>query len=145
MCPREFKQRVIIDPSVCPRQFKQREIIDPSVCPRQFKQRVIIDPSVCSREFKHLSISIEKQLSEKFLNIFNTFLAAFRSGYGCQSTLLHILEDWKKGLDNDEYLSFMCMLCRSLFVRLYFFWPLCCLFFFDIRILITPLVFSNSS
>ena len=34
--------------------------------------------------------------------------------------------------------SFMCMFCRSLFVLLYFFfWPLCCLFFFDIRILIT--------
>ena len=36
--------------------------------------------------------------------------------------------------------------CRSLFVHLYlFFWPLCCLFFFDIRILITPLVSSNYS
>jgi hypothetical protein len=34
----------------------------------------------------------------------------------------------------------MCMFCRSLFVLLYFFlWPLCCLFFFDKRILITPL------
>ena len=31
------------------------------------------------------------------------------------------------------------MFCRSLFVLLsFFFWPLCCLFFFDIRILITP-------
>jgi hypothetical protein len=38
------------------------------------------------------------------------------------------------------------MFCRSLFVLLYFFfWPLCCLFFFDIRNLITPLVSSNSS
>jgi hypothetical protein len=36
--------------------------------------------------------------------------------------------------------SFVCMFCRSLFVLLCFFvWPLCCLFFFDIRILITPL------
>ena len=36
--------------------------------------------------------------------------------------------------------SFICMFCRSLFVLLYFFfWPLCCLFFFDIRILITSL------
>jgi hypothetical protein len=36
--------------------------------------------------------------------------------------------------------------CRSLFVLLYFFFsPLCCLSFFDIRILITPLVSSNSS
>jgi hypothetical protein len=41
---------------------------------------------------------------------------------------------------------FMCMFCRSLFVLLYFFfWPLCCLFFFDIHILISPLVSSNSS
>ena len=40
----------------------------------------------------------------------------------------------------------ICMFCRSLFVLLYFFfWPLCCLFFFDIRILITTLVSSNSS
>ena len=38
------------------------------------------------------------------------------------------------------------MFCRSLFVLLYiFFWPLCCLFFFDIRILITPLASSKSS
>ena len=42
--------------------------------------------------------------------------------------------------------SFMCMLCRSLFFLLYFFfWPLLCLFFFDIQILIYPLVSSNSS
>ena len=43
-------------------------------------------------------------------------------------------------------LVFMCMFCRSLFVLLYiFFWPLCCLFFFDIRILIHPLVSSSTS
>ena len=41
---------------------------------------------------------------------------------------------------------FMCVFCRSLFVLLYIlFWPLFCLFFFDIRILITSLVSSNSS
>ena len=39
-----------------------------------------------------------------------------------------------------------CMFCRSFFVLLYFFfWPLCCLFLFDIRILITPSVSSNHS
>jgi hypothetical protein len=32
----------------------------------------------------------------------------------------------------------MFMFCRSLFVLLsFFFWPLCCLYFFDLRILIT--------
>ena len=42
--------------------------------------------------------------------------------------------------------SFIYMFCRSLFVLLYFFFcPLCCLFFFDIRILIAPQVSSNYS
>ena len=42
--------------------------------------------------------------------------------------------------------SFMCMFCRS-FSSFYpfFFWPLCCLPFFDLRILFTPLVSSTSS
>ena len=39
----------------------------------------------------------------------------------------------------------MCIFCRSFFVLLSFlFWPLSCLSFFDLRILITPLVSSNS-
>ena len=38
------------------------------------------------------------------------------------------------------------MFCRSLFVLLsFFFWSLCFLSFFDLRILINPLVSSNSS
>jgi hypothetical protein len=37
---------------------------------------------------------------------------------------------------------YVCFVDRCLY---FFFWPLCCLFFFDIRILITPLVSSNSS
>jgi hypothetical protein len=42
--------------------------------------------------------------------------------------------------------SFMCMFYRSLFALLsIFFWPLHCMFFFDLRILITPLVSSNPS
>ena len=40
--------------------------------------------------------------------------------------------------------SLMCMLCRSLFVLLsYFFYSLCFLFFFDLRIMITRLVSST--
>ena len=40
----------------------------------------------------------------------------------------------------------LCAFCISLFVLLYFFfWPLYSVSFFDIRILITPLVSSNSS
>jgi hypothetical protein len=41
---------------------------------------------------------------------------------------------------------FYAVFVRSLFVLLtFFFWPLCCLFFFYLRIMITPLVSSNSS
>ena len=55
---------------------------------------------------------------------------------GC-SFNINSLDSWEK---------FKCMLCRSLFFLLYlFFWPLFCLFYFDLRILITPLVSSNSS
>lgn len=58
---------------------------------------------------KIFETAIEKQRSEHFLNIFNNFLAAVRSGYGCESNLLRILEDWKKALDNDEYLAAILM------------------------------------
>ena len=45
-----------------------------------------------------------------------------------------------------QSLVFCVVFCRSLFVLLYiFFCALCSLFFFDLRILITPLVSSNSS
>jgi hypothetical protein len=38
----------------------------------------------------------------EFLNIhFNPLLSAFRSGFGCQTTLLRIIEDWKKALDDN--------------------------------------------
>ena len=36
-------------------------------------------------------------------------------------------------------------LCVCFVDRCLYFWPLCCLFFFDLRILITPLISSNSS
>jgi len=39
----------------------------------------------------------------------------------------------------------VCFVDRCLFFCFFFFWPLCCLFFFDTWVLITPLVSSNSS
>ena len=42
------------------------------------------------------------QLPDYFHDIFNPFLAAFRKGFGCQSTLLRLLEDWRKDLDNHK-------------------------------------------
>ena len=44
-----------------------------------------------------------------FETIFNKYLAAFRRGYGCQSTLLRLLEDWKRDLDNHRYVGAILM------------------------------------
>ena len=50
------------------------------------------------------------------------------------------------GVRVTRYLALCVVLCRSLFVPLSFFcWPLCCLYFFGLWIMITPLVSSNSS
>jgi hypothetical protein len=40
---------------------------------------------------------------------------------------------------------YVCFVDSCLSFSTFFFWPLCCLFFFDIRIMIAPLVSSNSS
>ena len=37
------------------------------------------------------------------------FWCAFHKGHGCQTTLLRLLEDWKKALDNNEYLAAILM------------------------------------
>ena len=65
--------------------------------------------SVLSDISKISETAIEKQLSDHFENLLNPFGAAFRSGYGCQSTLLRILEDCKKALDSDTYLAAILM------------------------------------
>jgi len=36
-------------------------------------------------------------------------LAAFRSKFGCQSTLLRVIEDCKKALEKNEYLTAILM------------------------------------
>ena len=44
-----------------------------------------------------------------------------------------------------SFIFCVCFVDRCLYLLSCFFWPLCCLFFFDVRILIIPLVSSNSS
>ena len=79
-------------------------------------------------------------------------LLSFRGGGGSvREEIGHTIQRrncpvfWSRAYLGWIIFSFMCMFCRSLFVLLYFFWPLCCLFFFDLRILITRLVSSNPS
>ena len=45
------------------------------------------------------------QLAEYFEAVFSPCLAAFRKGFGFQTTLLRLLEDWKRALDNHECMA----------------------------------------
>ena len=45
--------------------------------------------------------TLSSQLTDFFENIFSPFLSAFTKGYSCQSTLIKLVEDWKKALNNE--------------------------------------------
>ena len=49
------------------------------------------------------------QIIEFFYIHFNPYLSAFRPGFGCQSVLLRILEDWRKALDDNLYVATVLM------------------------------------
>ena len=49
------------------------------------------------------------QLSSFMNECFDPFLAAFRKGFGCRSTLLRLFEDWRRALDNHECVAAILM------------------------------------
>lgn len=53
--------------------------------------------------------TIFNQLIEFFNQHFDPYLSAFRPGYGCQSVLLRILEEWRKALDENFYVATVLM------------------------------------
>jgi hypothetical protein len=36
---------------------------------------------------------------------FHPILSAFRPGFGCQTALLKIVENWKRALDDNKYIA----------------------------------------
>ena len=53
--------------------------------------------------------AINSQLPAYFSLHFNPFLSVFLSGYGCQTTLIRIVEDWKQALDKNYCLAAVLM------------------------------------
>ena len=49
------------------------------------------------------------QLRAHFNDIFHSYLSAFRTSYGCQTTLLRIVEDWKEALDKNMFVGAILM------------------------------------
>jgi RNA recognition motif-containing protein len=57
-----------------------------------------------------ISKFVERAIFDQLTDFFNFFnfhfypsLSAFRKGFGCQTALLKIIEDWKKALDENKY------------------------------------------
>ena len=78
--------------------------------------------------------SLNDQLLQHFITIFNDFLSAYRKGYSCQSILVKVIDDWKKSLDNNHIVQAVFMdlskafdsLPHSLLIRNYM--SMACLF-----------------
>ena len=49
------------------------------------------------------------QLTDFFNFHFHPSLSAFRKGFGCQTALLKIIEDWKNALDENKYIAAILM------------------------------------
>ena len=58
--------------------------------------------SVLTAFCKIYESSLNDQLLQHFITIFNDFLSAYRKGYSCQSLLVKVIDDWKKSLDNNH-------------------------------------------
>ena len=53
--------------------------------------------------------AIHDQLMEFLEDHFHPMLSAFRPGFGCQTALLKIVEDWKRALDDNKYIAAILM------------------------------------
>ena len=58
---------------------------------------------------KFFERAIYDQLVKYFNKHFHPYLSAFRPKYGCQTTLLRIIEDWKMALDQNKFIGSILM------------------------------------
>jgi hypothetical protein len=102
---------------------------------------------VYNKNISYIQIYSKSNLIQNYKsynNICKKYINATGSTSGGGTAYLSGVPDFSLGVTISLVLCVM--FCRSLFVLLsFFFWPLYWLSFFDLRILFTPLVFSNSS
>ena len=59
--------------------------------------------------FKIYGRALHDQLMEFLNKHFHPLLSALRSGFGCQTALIKIIEDWKKALDENKCIAAILM------------------------------------
>ena len=98
-----------IDVSIFPDKLKTAQVRP------LFKKNNILEKgnyrpvSVLPTISKFVERAIFDQLTDFFNFHFHPSLSAFRKGFGCQTALLKIIEDWKKALDENKYIAAILM------------------------------------
>jgi hypothetical protein len=91
-------------------------------------------PRICSTCRKHFPVLSSFTTYYRVYNLINTMGATSGAGTAYLSRPHELTPGFYCGSCYSIFSS-ICMFCKSLFVLLFFFlWPLCCLFFFDIRL-----------
>ena len=65
--------------------------------------------SVLSALSKIFGKVLQNQILEFINDILSTYVSAYRKGYSTQHVLTRLVEDWKKGLDEDYYVDSVLM------------------------------------
>jgi len=99
----------IIDTNKFPSKLKRAQVAPIFKKDDHFIMKNYRPVSILNSTSKIFENILNKQLLDHFSNIFHDFLSAFRPGYGCQTTLLRLVEDWKAALDNNKYVAAILM------------------------------------
>lgn len=94
---------------VFPSQLKKAQVTPIYKKDDPFTQKNYRPVSILPTLSKIYERLLSDQLLVHFNEIFNNFLSAFRTSYGCQTTLLRIVEDWKQALDKNMYVGAILM------------------------------------
>ena len=91
---------------IFPKRFKQAQVIPLYKKKDSLNKENYRPVSILPTTSKLHERVIHEQLSKYLDDMLNPFLTAFRKGYGCRSTLLRLLEDWRSALDIHEYICY---------------------------------------
>ena len=101
-------------------------------------------PRICSTCRKHFPVLSSFMTYHRVCNWINTTRATGGTGTAYPSRAPECTPCFSGARVTRSLVLCVCFVDRCLSFLYFFFWPLCCLYFFDIRILITLLVSPNS-
>ena len=101
--------------------------------------------TICSTYHKHFPVLSSFMTYHWLCNQINTTGVTSGSGIAYPSGTHEFISGFSRVRATRSLVLYVCFVDSFFVILSFFFWSLCCLSFFDLRILITPLVSSNSS